>query len=208
MDDLDRADEQLRRDLDRGFDDAARRAGPWLVCGPGCSECCVGPFPITRLDAHRLRRGLLELRRVQPERARRIDRRIRRSVEALTDGYPGDPAAGTLSADVAVLDRFFERHGSLPCPVLDPESGRCELYDSRPVSCRTYGPPLRFAGEDSPPCPLCFEGAPAEVVERCRFEPDALGEEDRILSEMGVVSGDEWETLIPFALRREPGGAE
>ena len=199
-DDLDRADAELLQDLDRGFDEASRRAGTWVACGPGCSECCVGPFPITRLDARRLRRGLSDLSRDDPERARRILDRALRAARALVDGYPGDAVRGGLSGDVDTLDRFFERHGSLPCPVLDPASGRCELYAARPVSCRTYGPPLSFLGESASPCPLCFKEAPTTIVERCRFEPDLRGLEDSILWKMGVSPGDEWETLIPFAL--------
>jgi Fe-S-cluster containining protein len=198
--DLERGDAELLRILDDGFDEAGRRAGAWLACGPGCSECCIGPFPITRLDVRRLRRELSDLRRDDPERAHRVVARALRAVRALSEGYPGDPARGRLSGDVDALDRFFERHGSLPCPVRDPESGCCELYAARPVSCRTYGPPLRFLGEDAPPCPLCFKEASTEIVERCRFEPDAPGLEEAILSEMGVRPGDDWETLIPFAL--------
>ena len=58
---LRRADQRLLRSLDRDFAEAARRAGSRLACRPGCSECCIGPFPITRLDVWRLRRGLEEL---------------------------------------------------------------------------------------------------------------------------------------------------
>jgi Fe-S-cluster containining protein len=201
--DLARSDAELLRVLDGGFDEAGRRAGTWLACRPGCSECCIGPFPVTRLDVWRLRRGLADLAREEPDRAGRIADRAREAALALADGYPGDPGDGTLVDDVDALDLFFERHGSLPCPVLDPESGRCELYEVRPVSCRTYGPPLRFLGEDAPPCPLCFDGAEGEVVERCRFEPDPRGLEGAILSKMGVPAGSDWETLIPFALLHE-----
>ena len=199
-DDLERADTKLLQDLDDGFVEASRRAGAWVACGPGCSECCIGPFPITRLDARRLRRGLSDLSRDDPERASQILDRVLHAARALVDGYPGDAVCGRLSGDVETLDRFFEHHGSLPCPVLDPATGRCDLYAARPVSCRTYGPPLRFFGENAPPCPLCFKEAPTAIVERCRFEPDPRGLEDAILSKMGVSPGDDWETLIPFAL--------
>ena len=99
-----------------------------------------------------------------------------------------------------VGDRFFERHSSLACPALDPESGRCDLYSWRPVSCRTYGPPARFGGEQTPPCRLCFVGVPPEEVEACRMEPDREGLEESILAGMGVSGGDDWETLIAFPL--------
>lgn len=197
---LERGDAALLRSLDRDLEAVKRKAGEWLACRPGCFECCVGPFPVTRLDVWRLRRGLRELRRDDPARARRIRERARRAVEILADDYPGDAASGRLVDDTDALDRFFERHASLACPVLDPETGECELYDSRPVSCRTYGPPARFGAEDAPPCRLCFQGAPREVIERCRIEPDRPGWEDALLAEMGAEPGRDWETLIAFAL--------
>ena len=43
--------------LDAALAESARRSGEWLVCKLGCTECCIGPFPITQLDAVRLREG-------------------------------------------------------------------------------------------------------------------------------------------------------
>ena len=34
------------------------------------------------------------------------------------------------------------------------------------------------------------------------MEPDREGLEEEVLAGMGVVAGEEWETLIPFALAR------
>lgn len=194
-----RADERLLQRLEGDFTEAARKAGSRLACRPGCSDCCSGPFPITRLDAWRLRRGLAQLERADSPRAAALLERARAAVSLLAEGYPGDPAGGRLEAGAVELDRFFERHGSLVCPVLDPGSSRCELYAWRPVACRVYGPPARFGEEQSPPCRLCFEGAPPEEIEACRMEPDREGLEQRVLAGMGV-SGDDWETLIAFAL--------
>jgi Fe-S-cluster containining protein len=131
-----------------------------------------------------------------------LGKRVDGAVEILSDGFPGDPATGRLSIDESKLDSFFELHAGLPCPVLDPASGRCELYEWRPVSCRTYGPPVLFGREKSPPCRLCFAGAPEEEIERCRIEPDRDDLEETILVRLGVVAGEDWETLIPFALAR------
>jgi hypothetical protein len=44
------------------------------------------------------------------------------------------------------------------CPALDPGSGACVLYDWRPLSCRTFGPPVRVAREDLPPCECASAG--------------------------------------------------
>lgn len=199
---LERRDRRLLAVLERDFAEALRRAGrERLLCAPGCTDCCHGPFPITRLDAWRLARGLAELSRSDPARAARIAERAERAVATLSPGFPGDPATGELAEDDAALDRFFEQHAALACPALEPASGRCELYGSRPVSCRTYGPPVRFGDELVPPCRLCFVGADPSTVERCRIEPDRDELEATILREMGAA-GDDRESLIAFALAR------
>jgi Fe-S-cluster containining protein len=201
---FERADAELLEILDADFAEAQRRAGSWLACRPGCSDCCHGPFPITRLDVRRLRRGLAELSSAKPEGAAAIRRRATQSLDLLADGYPGDAASGRLTQDESRLDPFFERHASLPCPALDPESETCDLHPWRPVSCRIYGPPVRFVDKASPPCGLCFQGASPATVERCRVEPDRDGIEEAILTQMGVAADEQWETLIAFALAVDP----
>jgi hypothetical protein len=44
--------------VDIAVADAYQRGGPHLVCKPGCSQCCIGVFPIAHEDAARLRLGL------------------------------------------------------------------------------------------------------------------------------------------------------
>jgi Fe-S-cluster containining protein len=202
--DLERADAELLELLDADFTEAQRKAGPWLECRPGCSDCCHGPFPITRLDVHRLRHGMNALAATEPDRATTVRRRAARAVEALADGFPGDATTGRLAQDESRLDRYFERHITLACPALDPETRTCDLHPWRPVSCRIYGPPVRFGKKTSPPCDLCFRGAPTETVERCRIEPDADGIEEAILARMGVADGEDWATLIAYALAVAP----
>jgi len=184
-------DARLLRVIDACWADAVSRAGEWLACRPGCTPCCIGPFPVTSLDAKRLRRGWQELARRDAERAERVLERARRDVAALRSGFPGDPERGVLDDDESHLESFLARHPERACPVLDPESGRCDLYAHRPVVCRTFGPPTRIGGESLPPCRLCFRGASDEEIERCRVEPDAEGLEDRLVRE-------DADTLIAF----------
>jgi Fe-S-cluster containining protein len=190
-----RSDRRLLQVVDSGMAEAARRAGPWLACRPGCTECCHGPFPINRLDAHRLREGMAALAETDPERARAVGSRAREQLSILREGFPGDAETGVLAGDDEEADPYFTGHGSLPCPALDPATGRCDLYAWRPLTCRTFGPPVRIGESALPPCHLCFQGAPAETVEACRAEPDPHGLEDRLLAPLG-----EEETLIAFAL--------
>jgi Fe-S-cluster containining protein len=192
------ADRALLAVLDRDAAAVSRRAGAWLACGPGCSECCRVPFPITRLDAWRLRRGLA---RADAGRRSRITARAHRVLAALREGFPGNVRTGRLVHSEAALDRFFDRHRDLPCPVLDPEQGTCELYEDRPLACRIHGPPLRFGDERVAPCRHCFENAPGATVEASRWEPDPEEREREILTRMGVAPEESWETLVPYAVR-------
>jgi len=101
----------------------------------------------------------------------------------------------------AAREVFFERHGARPCPALDPRTGSCELYDARPLTCRTYGPPVHIGGESLPPCRLCFVGATPRAIARCRVTIDAEELEDRLLRRL-FRSGEPAaaETVVAFAL--------
>jgi Fe-S-cluster containining protein len=200
---LEGADRDLLAVVEAAQREAARRAGSQLACRLGCTECCVGPFPINGLDAWRLRRGLEALAARDPEAAAAIRRRAAEAIRAFGADFPGDPATGRLSGDVKSEDRFFEAHADVPCPVLDPATGACLLYEHRPISCRTYGPPVRFGGRDLPPCRLCFVGAPPSEIEPCRVEPDPDGIEDAILERLRK-GGDDRETIIACAVAPDP----
>jgi Fe-S-cluster containining protein len=116
-------------------------------------------------------------------------------------GFPGDSISGTLEDEESARDAFFAAHASLPCPALDPDSGRCELYAHRPLSCRTFGPPMRIEGEDLPPCRLCFVGATDGEIDAARGRLDCHVLEDPLERQI-ERAGFSGETLIAFALIR------
>ena len=163
-------DESLVRIVDAAMAEAARKSGHWLVCRPGCSDCCKGPFPITQLDARRLREGLAELERSDRQRAARVRERARQAV--------GDAAADDD-----------------PCPALDPSTGTCDLYAARPITCRIFGPPVRWGSDAVGLCELCFHGASDEEIAACQVEVDPGMEYE--LEESTGVSG---ETSVALAL--------
>jgi Fe-S-cluster containining protein len=66
--------------------------------------------------------------------------------------------------------RRFRGGDDEPCPVLDQEHGTCELYAWRPVTCRVFGPPMRFGGPDVSICELCFQGASDEEIAACAVD--------------------------------------
>jgi Fe-S-cluster containining protein len=201
--DIDATERRLLEVLDRGFARTQRRAGKHLLCARGCHDCCFGPFPITRLDVRRLRSGL---RHADKGVVESIVADARKAVAVLRSGFPGDPGCGKVEPDQEALDGYLEELAGLPCPVLDRATGACRLWEYRPVACRTYGPPLSFEGEHAPHCKLCFVEATPAMVEDCRWEPDPEGLEQKALRELGVGEGEDWETLIAYAVA--DGGAE
>src|SRR3974390_3190933 len=151
-------DQKLIQIVDKALAQASRRSGKWLACRPGCTQCCIGVFPINQLDAVRLRRGLTELEKRAPGGAEAVRQRARDALTRLRPEFPGDPASGILDEGEEADRRFENFANDEPCPVLDPETGMCELYDSRPMTCRVFGPPVR--SEDGlGVCELCFQGA-------------------------------------------------
>jgi Fe-S-cluster containining protein len=196
------ADRALVAAVDAAVAAAECAAGPRLVYS-GCPACCIGPFPINEPDARRLIRGVAALAASDPARAQAVRRRAAAAVARLAADFPGDAATGTLTDDDGAQDRFCRAHSDLPCPALDPRSGRCDVYDWRPLSCRTFGPPVRIGGEDLPPCERCFKGGPAEA-DACRVTADPDGLEEALLDAIEARGGSSGETLVAFALLRRP----
>jgi Fe-S-cluster containining protein len=195
-------DRALVQIVDAALADTARRSGEWLVCRPGCSQCCVGAFPINQLDAARLRHGLADLERTSPERAAVIRARAQDAVRRLTPAFPGDPSTGLLYESVDAEAQFADFANDEPCPVLDPQTGTCELYQSRPMTCRVFGPPVR--SEDGlGVCELCFHGATQEQITDCEMRPDPDDLESVLLQEIEKTSNLRGETIIAFCLALE-----
>jgi Fe-S-cluster containining protein len=196
---LSRGDQKLIQILDSALADATQRSGKWLACRPGCTQCCVGAFPINQLDALRLRRGLANLEKREPERASRIRQRARESVARLRPEFPGDPLSGVLHEGEDAEQLFADFANDEPCPVLDPETGLCELYESRPMTCRVFGPPVR--SEDGlGVCELCFQGASDKEIAACEMAPDPDDLESRLLKELETSTGKRGDTIIAFCL--------
>ncbi len=154
------SDRDLLHSISLTLAESARRSGDWLACRPGCHQCCLGPFAIGQTDAARLQAGLRQLDGTDPERASRIRDRGRAYLATI----------GPLDED-----GLPEGMDDAPCPVIDPESGQCDLYEFRPVTCRTFGPAVR-GGDAIGACELCYVGATEAEIEACAVEFDAADE--------------------------------
>jgi Fe-S-cluster containining protein len=194
------ADGALIQIVDAALADAARRSGEWLVCRPGCTQCCVGVFAINQLDAVRLQQGLAELEQTDAARAGRIRLRARASVARLAAEFPGDAKTGVLDEGPEAEERFAEFANDEVCPVLDPETGLCDLYDARPMTCRTFGPPVRSEGGLGV-CELCFHGASDEQIAACEMVVDPDDLEGKLLGRVEKTRGPRGQTIVAFCVK-------
>jgi Fe-S-cluster containining protein len=192
-------DQALVQIVDSALADAARRSGKWLVCRPGCTQCCIGVFPINQLDAVRLRQGLAKLEECAPRRAGRVHQRALESVARLAKDFPGDPTSGLLDEGEEAEQRFAEFANDEPCPALDPETGLCELYEARPMTCRVFGPPVRSEGGLGV-CELCFQGATDKEIAACELNADPEDLESTLLRKLEKATGAHGQTIVAFCL--------
>ena len=192
--------------VDGAFADSAKRSGPHLLCRPGCAQCCVGVFAIGPADALRLNQGLAALSHEDPQRAARVRERAATSWARLAPQFPGNATTGALELDPSgdLVDAFEHFANYEPCPALDPEHGTCDLYASRPQTCRVFGPPIA-AGEGYGVCELCFQTAtPQEVAQAAIMPPSE--ERSRTLDGAAVAAGaTPGATIVAFVLQAEAG---
>jgi Fe-S-cluster containining protein len=221
-------DERLIQIVDAALADATRRAGAHLACRPGCTQCCYGAFAINPLDALRLRTAMQQMAVDQPALAAAIAERADRYLAEFGPSFPGNPQTGILGTSDEDQQAFEDFANQAPCPALNPESGLCEMYDARPMTCRVFGPPVRMNSvsnaeaennselaedEGLAVCELCFtEASPEEIAEAEMVVPYA--EEQRLLDQLdqldqlqqiqpaaGDTTGD---TIIAYCLRLPP----
>jgi Fe-S-cluster containining protein len=138
------------------------------------------------------------LRATDPALAAEIERRAARWIFEHGSSFPGNLEKGVLGNSAEERERFEEFANEAACPALDPETGRCDVYQWRPMTCRVFGPPVRMGdGEALAHCELCsIRATPAEVLACEMTVPYDL--EAELLDE--IPSKDE--TVVAFALLR------
>jgi Fe-S-cluster containining protein len=193
---IENADRRLLDRIGTVMAEAARRSGSWLVCKPGCTQCCIGAFGITQLDALRLRAGFAELQKTDPARAAAVRARAAAYIAAIAPLYPGDPKTGALADE----DSLPESMDEVPCPALDPDTGCCDLYEARPITCRAFGPVTRIGEESFGACELCYDGATDAEMAACAVEVDPEGLQNELLSAL-EAEGLGGMTIVAYALR-------
>lgn len=109
-----------------------------LPCTQGCSDCCVGLFPVTILDRWEIQRGL---RSLADEHRKRIERTAAEQIAVLMIAAPQLRTNRFIDQWTEKdIDRVSEQFQTWPCPALEVD-GTCGLYEFRPLACRSMGVP-------------------------------------------------------------------
>lgn len=187
---------------------AARTAIGELACRAGCFGCCVGLFEISLSEAILVRSGVA---RLSPFEREGVVLRARRIVEETEREFPGDPRAGLLDPGRSEKadDAYFDIVADRACPMLELPSGRCRIYEERPITCRTYG--LAWAKDEEvihPPCGLNLPGAAGGRQLETSIDLDLLDQADdvgdEVAAELDLEPGQE--TTIAHAVVGEAFG--
>lgn len=169
-----------------------------LPCRLGCSQCCIGLFPITLLDQRELQRGFRSL----PETQRRsIEETAALQVSLIEEAAP--KLARNRFIDRwpdSDIDAFVERYRALPCPALNA-NGSCSLYAFRPLACRSMGIPSEAEGSVQGACAVQTSVPLIRPSRSLRQEEDRLAEEEarqlmHLRHEIGAAGE---ELFIPYA---------
>ncbi len=148
---------------------------------------------------------MADLEHTNPLRAGAIRTRARAAVVRLAATFPGNAETGIFDPSITEIGseaelRFEEFGNDEVCPVLNPATGQCELYNSRPMTCRTFGPPVR--SEDGlGVCELCFHGATDEQIAECEIVVDPDNLEAEVLKRLEEESGTEGQTTVAYSVR-------
>jgi Fe-S-cluster containining protein len=117
----------------------------------------------------------------------------------LSAEFPGNAQTGVLDEGPEADERFAEFANDEVCPVLNPETGLCDLYCARPMACRTFGPPVRAEGGLGV-CELCYHGATDEEIAACEMVVDPDGLEAKLVRTMEKTRGPHGRTIIAFCV--------
>ena len=84
--------------------------------------------------------------------------------------------------------------------MLDPETGLCDLYEARPMTCRTFGPPVQTEGGLGV-CELCFQGATDAQIAACEMVVDPDNLETNLVEKLEKTQGPRGQTIVAFCMR-------
>lgn len=119
---------------------AAAASAQGFPCSDGCANCCSQPVLVNDSDVRVIQHGL---RLLEPSARATLEERARTYRDELAadglDVSPDGPVRqGLRRAAHAVMPIVAAGWKARPCPALDVATGRCGIYDHRPMTCRLH----------------------------------------------------------------------
>ncbi len=134
--------EELVKAADEVFKRVSKEHSECVKCEIKCSDCCHALFDLTLIEAiyinHKFKEKITgNAKELVINRANDVDRQI---YKIKRQAYKGLEAG---SDEQKILARLAQDRAR--CPFLNDEDS-CEMYESRPITCRFYGIPTSIGG--------------------------------------------------------------
>ncbi len=187
--------------VDAAVADAYRRGGSTSSANPAAPNAASASSPSPTKTRPASAKASKPSTKPTLKNASSIRTRVADSLTRLDPWFPGDLATGILNEDHEAAILFEEFANDEPCPVLDLEHGTCDLYEHRPILCRTFGPPMRTEENNLATCELCYIHASTEEIAACELDPTIPAQEEASNEAYNAAHGLHGQTLIAYALR-------
>ena len=135
--------QSLVEQVDAVFQQVKSEYGECVACKVGCADCCHALFDLTLVEAmfikHQFDKVIpKEARKKIIHRANVADRKVYKLKRAASKAHQEGKSENEILEEMAVQ--------RIRCPLLD-EGDKCDLYESRPITCRLYGIPTVIGGK-------------------------------------------------------------
>ncbi len=180
----------------------AKAASGWFAA-KAARSAATGRSPSASLTLRGCAKDSLILRRaIRSVRRRFVSARGNRGPGS-NPTFPEIARPGFLPKIKTAEEQFAEYADDEPCPALDPKTGACDFYSARPMTCRTFGPPVRSGSEGAlGVCELCYHGASDRQIAECEMVPDPDNLEEKLIWQVEKQSGKRGETIVAFCLAK------
>jgi Fe-S-cluster containining protein len=137
--------EMVVQRVESAFEQVKTEYTECVTCKLGCSDCCHALFDLSLIEAMYIKAKFDQKFSSDPkkreqllEKANQADREIYRIKRNAYKDHQNGKSESEVLAGIA-----GER---VRCPLLN-EDNQCDLYDSRPITCRLYGIPTEIGGK-------------------------------------------------------------
>jgi Fe-S-cluster containining protein len=189
--------ESLVAEIEKGINKIKETNPSEILCDKGCCDCCYAVFDLSLIEAVYLNYRFFQDtekkdQEVILERANTADRqayRIKRNLNKLMTqgGHKEEEVLALLSRE------------RIECPLLNKKA-LCDLYESRPITCRVYGVPTAIHGAGHTCGKSGFkEGTSYPTINLDRINQRLLGLSEELLKEIGMENEELKMRLLPVS---------